>query len=488
MQPRQKLSNSQFLHLLNNGDARCLLHSLTLRKLYGGQMLQEIYEVFSRPATVGEAIDELSSDCPPDEVESVVSELTEKGLLVTDGEAELETYYRLFQRGMQQKNIQHMYFIPTTDCNFRCSYCFVEDDDRDFVPCFMELETARRGMDIFARLCEDADRISITFYGGEPLLNPEVVYDSMRYVRKLQQSGAFKAPVSMSMVTNGALIDKRTVDAVLETQTIVSISLDGPKVMNDAVRNGIDGRGTFAEAVRGYNLLKEAGADPGISCTLSQFNTVHIEQVAEFIAEELQPRGMGFNILLPQIDGGNPVAVGHEFAADQLISAFEILREYGIYEERMMRRVRPYVDSRFHLKDCMGVGGQIVITPDGRIGPCQAYLGIDEYFPFTVEELHARLDSLTSEDIYAHPLFDEWLHRFPLNMKECADCFAIAVCGGGCPYAAQVDAGSIWELDERICSQAKKIMQWMIWDTHQHLTAELIESAGAPAAAGSDSS
>jgi len=133
-----------------------------------------------------------------------------------------------------------------------------------------------------------------------------------------------------------------------------------------------------------------------------------------------------------------------------------------------MRRVRPYTEMKVHSKDCMGVGGQFVLDPNGKIGPCQAYLGIDQYFPLDVHDLYDRLETITSEDIYAHPLFDEWRHRFPFNMKECANCFAISICGGGCPYAAEVNHGSIWQIDERVCSQAKQIMEWMIWDTYDH--------------------
>lgn len=113
-----------------------------------------------------------------------------------------------------------------------------------------------------------------------------------------------------------------------------------------------------------------------------------------------------------------------------------------------------------------------MITPEGRIGPCQAFLGIDRYFPFSVDELHQRLPEISSETLYAHPLFNEWKHRFPLNMKACSECVAIAVCGGGCPYAAEVNEGSIWNVDDRICPQAQKALSWMIWETYDRMKSE----------------
>ena len=337
----------------------------------------------------------------------------------------------------------------------------------------MTHQTAMKGLEIFAKLAEEAPRISMTFYGGEPLLNAEVVYSAMRYVRELEARGAFKKPVDMSLLTNGSLVDRSTIEVVRETKAQVSVSIDGPQDLHDAAR--VDGRGfgSFDSALRGFLLLQEAGLNPAVSCTLGRHNIEHIEEIARFIATELHPPGMGFNVLLPTISGGNPVDTSHEFAAGQLLRAFIILRKYGIYEDRLMRRLEPFTQKQIHLKDCMGVGGQIVLSPDGRIGPCQAYLGLNGYFPWHVDDLYPKLASLTSEDVYGDPMFDEWRHRFPLNMKACAECAAIGVCGGGCPYAASVSHGSIWELDERICSQSNQTLEWMIWDTYDHFIEQL---------------
>lgn len=462
------LKNSQFLHLFEKNGVFCLLHSLTLHKVYGGQILKSLFEAFKRPQCVDELVAQLCTKFPRPTLDLVISELRDKGLLVPDNKEDLTTYVGLFERGMAQYPIQHMYFISTTGCNFRCKYCFVEDCERQFVASHMTKEKAKKGLEVFAKLAENANRISLTFYGGEPLLNADVVYFAMRYVRELEKKGVFKKTVDMTLLTNGSLVDEKTVEAILETKTKVSISIDGPECLHDAARIDVQGNNTYSRALAGYRMLQEAGAAPGISCTLTRFNIEHIEEIAKFIATELKPSGMGFNILLPRINGENPVDCPHEFAASQLLSAFKILREYGIYEDRVMRRARPYIECKFHLKDCMGVGGQIVLTPEGKIGPCQALLGLEQYFPLSVDALYSKLSSITSDDIYDVPLFDEWRHRFPLNMKYCADCCAISICGGGCPYASLANHGSIWNVDERVCSQSKQILEWMIWDTYDH--------------------
>lgn len=459
---------SRFSHLFDKKDRYCLMHSLTQKKVFGGEILQSLYGIFNTQQRCEDVVKILSSTYPEEILHRVIDDLRTKGLIVSGDDTDLGCYLILFYESLHQYNIQHLYLLPTTDCNLRCQYCFIEDGARPCPPVYMTEDIARKSLEIFAKLTENADKISLTFYGGEPLLNPDVVYFSMRYARTLEKRGVFKRPVELVLITNGTLVDEKTIEAVAETNTLVSISIDGPGALNKA-RKDVNGRESFHRALEGFRKFKEAGISPGISCTLNQYNSDHIEELVQFFSDNLGIKGMSFNILIPQSDGTNPLEIPHDRAVCQIIRAFEILREKGIYEDRIMRRIIPFKTNGFAFKDCMGVGGQFVITPEGKIGPCQAFLGYDEYFPLSVESLHSQLETVTSDTIYKTPLFDEWRHRFPLNMKKCIDCFAIAVCGGGCPYASFASKGSIWELDERVCSQSRKIMEWMLWDTYDRV-------------------
>jgi uncharacterized protein len=459
---------SRFLHSFKRDDVYCLMHSLTQHKIFGGSILNSLFAEFNTPKSCEYVADLLSLNYPRDIINHAIEDLKEKGMISSRFDADLSDFLYLFRQGRAQYNIQNMYFLPTSDCNLRCRYCFVEDEAREISSALMTEDIARKGLEIFAKLTEHADRASLTFYGGEPLLNADVVYFSMRYVRELERKDVFKCPVEMLLVTNGTLVDDRTIRAVLETNTSVSVSLDGPEILN-AARVDPNGKSTFKRALAGFRRLQEAGLSPGISCTLNKYNSDHIDEITRFISSDLQIDGMGFNILIPRSDGKNPLDIPHDDAARAVIRAFEYLREKGIYEDRMMRRITPYECNGFHLKDCMGVGGQIVLTPEGKIGPCQAFQGFDSYFPLSVDGLYQQLSALNSEYIYKSHLFNEWRYRFPLNMKQCIDCSAIAVCGGGCPYASFVSKGSIWETDERVCSQSKQILEWMLWETYERM-------------------
>ncbi len=125
-----------------------------------------------------------------------------------------------------------------------------------------------------------------------------------------------------------------------------------------------------------------------------------------------------------------------------------------------MRKLKPFVEETIHLKDCGAIGNQIVVAPDGSIGPCHGFLYNKKYFHNSIS---------TYNEISINPDFIEWSKRFPLNMDECKDCVAIGICGGGCPYQAYVSKGSIWELDERMCKHNKMFLEWAIWDVFANM-------------------
>jgi uncharacterized protein len=62
------------------------------------------------------------------------------------------------------------------------------------------------------------------------------------------------------------------------------------------------------------------------------------------------------------------------------------------------------------------------------------------------------------------PVFLEWNKRTPLNIPECQGCYALGICGGGCPFNARKQYGTIWDIEERFCIHAKKTLEWLVWD------------------------
>ena len=119
------LRKSRYTHMVWREDAICLYHALTLRTIYGGQLLADLYETFKEPLCCDAAVEQLSGH-ESAHVWRAIQDLHEAGLLVPTTETDTQLYFKLFQRGLDQYRIQHMYFIPTIGCNLRCRYCFVD--------------------------------------------------------------------------------------------------------------------------------------------------------------------------------------------------------------------------------------------------------------------------------------------------------------------------------------------------------------------------
>lgn len=146
-------------------------------------------------------------------------------------------------------------------------------------------------------------------------------------------------------------------------------------------------------------------------------------------------------------------------AVDNMIDCFKYLRGHGIYEERMMRRVKTFVEEGIYVRDCGALGNQIVVFPSGDVGICHAFINNNDFIFGNINNQNLDIEKIKD--------FDKWKTRFPFSTKECYKCSAISICGGGCPYQAFVSKGSAFEQDERSCKVNLKILEWMIWDAYE---------------------
>ena len=261
----------------------------------------------------------------------------------------------------------------------------------------------------------------------------------------------------MTVNTNGILIDEEILGQCKATGAVVAISIDGPKEVHDQMRVYSSGRGTFDEVIRSYRLAQQSGVKTGVCVTIDRHNLFRMKETVRWLADELGAKGMGFNILIENAVGQTAGERDHyaEVVAQELIESFKVARAIGVYEDRMMRRVKNFLDKEPVLSDCGGCGLQMVVSPDGKIGVCQAFCGGKEFFvaePFETFEPES------------HPFWKQWRRRSPLNTEACKTCVALGNCGGGCPYNAYRASGTIDALDERFCAHAKATTHFLIRD------------------------
>lgn len=452
---KQILKPSKFSSIYKNGRNIAIFHSKLIEAVYINQEAYKIFSLFTGGQNVGNIISQNPKS--KKQVKNLISKLIDSKLLVSVKNNETEFINKLKQKG--EVDIRLMYFFPTDKCNFNCKYCFIESafpKNHNFT--FMEKETAKKGLDFFFKVSNETSKNKrrIIFYGGEPLLNKKILEYSIKYARNHQSS----ENTDLHLITNGSLITDNFAKILKENEIYVSLSLDGLEQINDKARVYLNRKGTYKDVKKGYQILKNANINNiGISYTIGSHNVENLTENVQDLLKEFDIKGIGFNFITDFPQGKNPLSTDIGFATEKAMEAFELLRKKGIYEERIMRKLKPFVEREIHLKDCAAIGNQIVLAPNGDIGPCHAFINTKEFFTHNIYEKNINLN----ED----PVYKEWSRRMPVNMKECNECPAIGICGGGCPYQAKITKGSIWRLDERMCEHNKKFLEWAIWDAYR---------------------
>lgn len=460
---------SPFVFLFNRKNFNALYHSLSLKKIFGDDRLVRIFRMGrgKRPHVLQEYLDILKTG----EEENAAAELDlliANEFLIPDGvDPYLTLKKKQRERQLTQPHVGLMYLLISNECNLRCKYCSIESLERkplSFRYSQMRKEHARAAVDLFLNVLDIHTREPrVIYYGGEPLINWETWLDSMTYIREKQAQGLFNgAKVDVSVITNGTLLTEEKVREMKRLAAGGSVSLDGLKRHHDAMRLYRDGKGSWEDAMRGYALMRKHLGACGISCTLGPHNYKDVEEIVEFFVTRLQVSGMGFNILKghPQ---GNDIEISADIITKQIIKAYRILRRFGVYEDRIMRKIKSFVNEEPWLHDCGGYGGQIALCADGYIGPC--HIAADDH---RLSWGHIE-DSGLKEEILHGEIMRAWCARSPIRMRACLDCVGLGICGGGCADESHVKYGDIYALDRSFCEHCKVLIDWMFDDMAEKL-------------------
>jgi len=457
----EKMKISRWCHIFEKKDTVALFHSLSLKVVFLHKKTSEIFfRTFKKAKTKQELVRKFG--------EKFVSSLLTEGIIVNQCLNEEKLLDGIRERLLKDISLELMYLLVTDHCNLRCRYCFEETPktDDNFKPVSMKIETAKDAIDLFVGLLKKYSNPEkkkiIHLYGGEPLLNPKVVKFSVLYLKDLKKENKFLSNCEIAIVTNGVLMNDGLAKFFSDHKVTVGLSIDGPRDVNNTYRiaknPSVD---VFDKVLSAYNLLKKYKAKVGLSITLTPLVVENFDQVLNFFIRTFHDiGGCAFN----SIHFNPGVSLGDDYyykAAVCQLKAFQKMRELGIYEERGIRKAKPFVECRQVFADCGVVGSQLVIAPDGKIGVCQDFVKPRTYFSGSVHDV--------DYDPIAAGIFEGWKKRSPFFMEQCLGCKAVAICGGGCPASVELKTGNRWNVDERICPHSRLFLEWLVWDMYSNL-------------------
>ncbi|MCP3928636.1 MAG: SPASM domain-containing protein [Bacteroidetes bacterium] len=359
-------------------------------------------------------------------------------------------------------NLNSMYLIITQNCNLGCKYCAVVEnyDSPSRFNEKMSLTTGIKAIELFEKQLQidKPKEARVTFYGGEPMMNHKLMIDLVPRIRSIQYPSQ-KKPVEIILITNGYKYNDELVKVFSDNNVGVCISLDGDRKHQDITRvTRNQNKSTFDKVISNFRKYKSAGLSMGISTAIGAHNIDDLIEICEFYVT-LDVPFVEFQIPYQVANESNALWVSSESISKNLMNAYVFLRSKGIIEGTTYRRLRDFSMGKTRLKDCGSSGRQIVVAPDGTIGPCHSLVGSRAFFDGNVMDNNCDPKRMGN--------FLEWANRYPFNMPECHPCPYISLCGGGCIYNSYVTNKSIWGKDIQTCKYMAGMINWILHDLWQ---------------------
>ena len=344
-----------------------------------------------------------------------------------------------------------LHIIPTAACNFGCDYCFVlKDKKSNICDNMISDDILYSGIDFFFNGNESNDVI-VTFYGGEPLLTPSVIYKAVDYIEN-----TLKKRVNKKIITNGSLITPEIAEYLAQHEFDVNVSLDGNKKAHDTFRVYKSGKSSYDDVVTGIKLLMDKGNSVKVLMTVGDFNAGELAECVKSILA-LKPTTVALNLpkALQYSENGIEKNIDYAGLLDAYVQCVDMCYDSHIPEGHMADIIFGFLREKVQYRPCHGCGKQIALTPNGLIGPCQAYLGTQKYF-INMKEYKS------ISDLRENEIFKKWEAITMYSSQKCRSCYLLPVCPGDCPYDWENRSGDLTNPPDTYCKSRKKMFDYMI--------------------------
>ena len=380
-----------------------------------------------------------------------ILELYEAGLLYT--EDIYEPYIEQF--GERETVVKALCLHIAHDCNLACKYCFAEEGEYHGRRAIMSYEVGKKALDFLVKNSGNRVNLEVDFFGGEPLLNWQVVKDLVAYGRSLEEP--HNKNFRFTLTTNGVLLDDDIMEFANREMANVVLSIDGRKEVNDYMRPTRNGKGSYDLIVPKFRKFAELRNQTNyyVRGTFTHHNL-------DFSEDVLHLADLGFK----QISVEPVVAPPEEPYAIREEDLPKLLEEYDKLAKEMIKREKegrgfnffhfmidltqgPCVAKR--LSGCGSGTEYLAVTPWGDLYPCHQFVGMDEF----------KLGDVW-HGVQAEEIRDEFKLCNVYAKEKCRNCFARFYCSGGCAANSYNFHGSILDAYDIGCELQKKRIECAI--------------------------
>lgn len=439
--------NSGMIHVVDD-----LVYDII--EMYGENKTDTIIEKMMEKYTQPEYKENLDEEIDIDIILEVIDEMEQ---LKKEGSLFSKDIYKDYISDFKKREtvVKALCLHIAHDCNLACKYCFAEEGEYHGRKALMSYEVGKKALDFLIQNSGNRHNLEVDFFGGEPLMNFQVVKDLVVYGR--EQEKLHNKRFRFTLTTNGILLNDEIMEFANQEMDNVVLSIDGRKDIHDYMRPSRNGKGSYDLILPKFIQFAESRNQNNyyVRGTFTHHNLDFSEDVIHLAELGFKQISVEPVVSLPE----EPYSITEE-DIPKICEEYDKLAKYMIQAKKAGKGFNffhfmldlsggPCVAKR--LSGC-GTGTEyLAVTPWGDIYPCHQFVGEEEFLLGNVEE-----------GIKKAEVCQEFKHCNVYSKKKCNDCFAKYYCSGGCAANSYQFHGNIHDTYDIGCELERKRVECAI--------------------------
>ncbi|MFA5527646.1 MAG: thioether cross-link-forming SCIFF peptide maturase [Peptostreptococcales bacterium] len=341
------------------------------------------------------------------------------------------------------------------DCNMKCKYCFASQGSFQGTKELMSLEIGKKAIDFLIEQSGNRRNLEVDFFGGEPLLNFDVVKELVAYGRETEKKKGKN--IRFTITTNGIALDEEKIEYINENMENVILSIDGRPEINDYMRTTLNDKGTFNLIIDNYQKFIEKRTKKlyYVRGTFTK-NNLDFSKDVLFLTEQgfknvsVEPVVVSEDVDYRLTEEDLPTIFGeYDKLADFYIQQGRENKDYEFFHFNLDLNQGPCVIKR--VSGCGAGTEYMAIAPNGDLYPCHQFVGVEEF----------KIGNLLDENL-DNPLYDTFNSAHIYTKEKCKSCWAKFYCSGGCHASAYNMNQDIHEPYFMACEMERKRIECAI--------------------------
>ncbi len=340
-------------------------------------------------------------------------------------------------------------------CNLNCSYCFASQGKYHGDRALMSFEVGKQAFDFLIANSGTRRNLEVDFFGGEPLMNFDVVKQLVAYARSIEKEHGKN--FRFTLTTNGVLVDDDVIEFANREMSNVVLSLDGRKEVHDRYRVDYNGNGSWEKIVPKFQKFVKARGNKNyyMRGTFTHANPDFLKDIEEML--RLGFTGLSMEpVVGPASDPSSLTQEDLPIVLEQYEKLAELMLErrkegkpFTFYHYMIDLKGGPCIYKR--ISGCGSGTEYMAVTPWGDLYPCHQFVGEEKY---KLGDVYNGVTNTKAQD--------EFAECNVYTRPECRDCWARLYCSGGCAANAYHATGSVKGVYEYGCELFKKRMECAI--------------------------